>query len=89
VKWHLRIAIEFRWAKGDYGRLLALAADLVNRRVNVLTDIGGDPSALAAQRASIICGARERAAASRPATCVRVGRRWPDGVLWKWPDPGS
>jgi hypothetical protein len=22
-------------------------------------------------------------------TCVRVGRRWPDGVLWKWPDPGS
>jgi hypothetical protein len=52
VKWHLRIAIEFRWAKGDYGRLLALAADLVNRRVNVLTDIGGDPSALAAQRAA-------------------------------------
>src|SRR2546421_594354 len=46
------VAIEFRWAKGDYGRLPALAAELVNRRVNVLTAIGGDPSALAAKRAT-------------------------------------
>jgi putative tryptophan/tyrosine transport system substrate-binding protein len=46
------VAIEFRWAKGDYGRLPALAADLVNRRVNVLAAVGGDPSALAAKRAT-------------------------------------
>ena len=39
-----KVAIEFRWAKGDYGRLPALAAELVNRRVNVLTAVGGgDP----------------------------------------------
>jgi putative tryptophan/tyrosine transport system substrate-binding protein len=46
------VAIEFRWANGDYGRLPALAADLVNHRVNVLTAVGGDPSALAAKRAT-------------------------------------
>src|SRR5262245_27783544 len=46
------VAIEFRWANGDYGRLPALAAELVNRRVNVLTAVGGDPSALAAKRAT-------------------------------------
>jgi hypothetical protein len=28
-----------------------------------------------------------RHAADQP--CVRVGRLWPDGVLWKWPDPGA
>ena len=29
------VSLEFRWARGDYGRLPALAADLVNRRVTV------------------------------------------------------
>jgi putative ABC transport system substrate-binding protein len=37
------VAIEFRWARGDYNKLPALAADLVSRRVNVLTAVGGDP----------------------------------------------
>src|SRR5437879_1275449 len=46
------VAIEFRWARGQYDRLPAMAADLVNRRVNVLTAIGGEPSALAAKRAT-------------------------------------
>jgi putative tryptophan/tyrosine transport system substrate-binding protein len=46
------VVIEFRWANGDYGRLPALAAELVNRRVNVLTAVGGDPSALAAKGAT-------------------------------------
>src|ERR1700726_4130707 len=43
------VAIEFRWARGQYELLPTLAADLVSRRVNVLTTVGGEPSALAAK----------------------------------------
>jgi putative tryptophan/tyrosine transport system substrate-binding protein len=46
------VAIEFRWAKGDYGRLPALAAELVSRRVAVIAAVGGEPSGLAAKRAT-------------------------------------
>jgi putative tryptophan/tyrosine transport system substrate-binding protein len=46
------VAIEFRWARGDYSRLPTLAADLVSRRVNVISALGGPPSALAAKRAT-------------------------------------
>jgi putative ABC transport system substrate-binding protein len=46
------VAIEFRWARGQYDLLPTLAADLVSRRVNVLTTVGGEPSALAAKRAT-------------------------------------
>src|SRR5512133_2340589 len=30
------VAIDFRWAEGQYNRLPALAADLVNRKVDVM-----------------------------------------------------
>jgi putative tryptophan/tyrosine transport system substrate-binding protein len=46
------VTIEFRWARGQYDRLPEMAADLVNRRVNVLTAVGGDPSPRAAKRAT-------------------------------------
>jgi putative ABC transport system substrate-binding protein len=46
------VAIEFRWADGDYERLPALAADLVSRRVAVLVGVGGDVSAVAATKAT-------------------------------------
>src|SRR5215831_3528068 len=46
------VAIEFRWARGDYSRLPALAADLVARRVTVITAVGGEPSPLAAKQAT-------------------------------------
>jgi putative tryptophan/tyrosine transport system substrate-binding protein len=46
------LAIEFRWARGDYGRLPALAADLVSSNVAVISAVGGDPSPLAAKAAN-------------------------------------
>jgi putative ABC transport system substrate-binding protein len=46
------VAIEFRWARGDYSRLPALAADLVGRGVTVITAVGGEPSPLAAKQAT-------------------------------------
>jgi putative tryptophan/tyrosine transport system substrate-binding protein len=46
------VAIEFRWALGDYDRLPALAADLVSRNVAVLVGLGGDVSALVAAKAT-------------------------------------
>ena len=36
------VHIAFRWADGQYARLPALAADLVNRRVAVLVSVGGE-----------------------------------------------
>jgi putative ABC transport system substrate-binding protein len=46
------VAIEFRWARGQYGLLTNLATDLVNRHVAVLAAVGGEPAALAAKRAT-------------------------------------
>jgi len=46
------VAIEFRWARGDYSRLPALAADLVSRRVAVIAAVGGERSPIAAKKAT-------------------------------------
>src|SRR6185437_14322189 len=46
------VAIEYRWAEGRYDRLPALAADLVDRKVDLIATSGGPPSARAAKRAT-------------------------------------
>ena len=46
------VAIEYRWAEAHYDRLPALAAELVARKVDVIVTEGGDPSAVAAKKAT-------------------------------------
>jgi len=46
------VAMEFRWAAGQYDRLPALAAELVARPVSVIVAVGGEPAVLAAKAAT-------------------------------------
>jgi putative ABC transport system substrate-binding protein len=46
------VNVEYRWARGDYARLPALAAELVQLHVTVLVGTGGDASARAAKEAT-------------------------------------
>ena len=46
------VAIEFRWAEGHYDRLPALAAELVDRKVDVIVSQGGSAPTVAAKKAT-------------------------------------
>jgi putative tryptophan/tyrosine transport system substrate-binding protein len=46
------VAVEYHWAEGHYDRLPALAADLVDRKVDVILSTGGITGTLAAKDAT-------------------------------------
>jgi putative tryptophan/tyrosine transport system substrate-binding protein len=46
------VAIEYRWAEGQYERVPVLAADLVRRQVAVIVTVGGETSAAAVMAAT-------------------------------------
>lgn len=72
------LVVEYRWAEGQYARLPALAAELVDARVPVIVASGGDPPTLAAQAATstipiVFCGSDDPVRAGLVESLSRPG----------------
>jgi putative ABC transport system substrate-binding protein len=72
------ISLEYRWADGDPARLAALAAELVNLKVDVIFCGPGTPTAIAAKKATasipiIFVGAGDAVGAGLVASLARPG----------------
>ena len=69
------VLIEFRWARGDYDKLPAIATELLSRRVDVLVAAGGDPSARAARPGDTCSTGAGKSAAPIP-TSAELETSW-------------
>ena len=72
------IRIEYRWAEGNYERLSGLAADLVRRKVDIITT-QGTPAAFAAKQAT----------ATIPIVMAIVGDPVDSGIVASYSRPGG